>query len=402
LQGSLAGKGDLTGLRHNGFDIVLYATSLDGLKWEKPALGVHEVYGSKNNNVIFDVHSPSVLIDRKAQPEERYKMLGASPEGYRAAVSADGVHWHSPSPDPVLAHHDTITLTQDPRTGEYLAYHKRPANVRGYDRRVVWLSRSRDFVSWSEPELVFTPDETDDAWVTQPNERTEIYNMSVFPHAAGFVGFPAVFRVQRVRPRAELTPGQSPLDGPLDIQLATSVDGREWKRSSPRAAMIPRGAPGAFDAGALLGVSSTLVDAGAETWIYYTAITTGHGGPIPPKRITIGRAEWRRHGFVSLDAGPDGGQLETALLKLETSTLILNADAAQGEITYALCDADGTPLPGFDFADATPLRADATDWVMRWQGEPALPRDRVVKVCLRLMNSRLYSIAPSLDGDPHK
>lgn len=399
-QGSLAGTGDIAGLRHHGFDVVLYATSADGLKWDKPALDVHALEDGTKTNIVFDFHSPSVLVDRFAAPAERYKMLGSAPEGYRAAVSADGIHWREPSADPVLLHHDTITLAQDPRTGEYLAYHKRPADVRGFGRRVVWLSRSRDFRQWGEPELVLVPDEFDDQWVTQPQERTEIYDMSVYPHAAGFIGLPAIFRVQKVRPRNELSPGQSPLDGPLDIQLAASPDGRTWHRVSPRQPLIPRGAPGTFDAGALLGVSSTVVNAGDESWVYYTAISTGHGGPIPPKRITIGRAEWRRDGFVSLDAGPDGGELDTAPLSLCTAGLLLNADAARGEITYALYETDGRPVAGFDFADAVPLRADATAWPMRWNGNPALPQERPVVVRLRLKNTRLYSLAPDPAGVP--
>jgi hypothetical protein len=32
--------------------------------------------------------------------------------------------------------------------------------------------------------------------------------------------------------------------------------------------MIPRGAPGTFDGGTILGLTSTCVDAGDETWIY--------------------------------------------------------------------------------------------------------------------------------------
>jgi hypothetical protein len=393
LLGSLSGRGSIAGLRHDGFDLTLYATSADGLNWEKPDLGRYDYRGSRNNNIIFDVTSPSVLWDRAAtDPASRYKMLGSLPEGYRAAVSADGIVWREPVDMPVLEHVDTITLARDPRTGDYLAYHKRPAEVRGFQRRVVWLSRSADFATWSAPELVLVPDAFDDQWVTQAQERTEIYNMSVYPHAAGFIGFPAMFRVQTERARETLSPGQSPVDGPIDLQLATSPDGRTWHRSNPRTAMVPRGAPGTFDAGALLGCSSTLVHTDKETWLYYTAISTGHGGPLPAKRITIGRAEWRRHGFVSLDAGPDGGEIVTRPLQIGAGALRLNADAARGEVAYALTETDGRAIPGFDFADCTPLRADEVAAPLRWKNGTALPQDRPVVLRLRLKNTRLYSV----------
>lgn len=369
-------------------DRVLYATSQDGVRWTKPSLD------SSGQNAVFGIHSPSVLLDtRESDPAKRYKMLGSKGGGYHAAFSSDGLRWTSYPKNPVLKHSDTITLTQDPATGEYLAYHKRPAKVRNFSRRVVWLSRSRDFQEWTEPELVFAPDEEDDAWAKQPNQRTEVYNMSVFPHAAGFIGLPTIFRVTVARrPKTELTAGQSPDDGPIDVQLATSADGRTWKRTQPRVNVIPRGAPGTFDGGSILGVSSTAVHVGDETWVYYTAMTTTHGGPMPPKRLTIGRAAWRRHGFVSLDAA-GRGRVETKPLRLCAPSLIINADASRGELRVALLEADGRAIAGFGLEDCEPLRADATRWTARWRSGASAPTDRPVRVVVEMNNARLFSVS---------
>lgn len=369
-------------------DRVLYATSQDGVRWTKPALD------SSGQNAVFSIHSPSVLLDtRESDPAKRYKMLGCKGGGYHAAFSADGLRWTSYAKNPVLKYGDTITLTRDPATGEYLAFHKRPVKVRGFGRRVVWLSRSRDFQEWTEPELVFAPDEEDDAWAKQLNQRTEVYNMSVFPHAAGFIGLPAIFRVTVARrPKSELTPGQSPDDGPIDVQFATSSDGRAWKRTQPRANVIPRGAPGAFDGGSILGVSSTAVHVGDETWVYYTAMTTTHGGPMPPKRLTIGRAAWRRHGFASLDAA-ERGRVETKPLRLGTPSLVINADASSGELRVALLEADGRAINGFGLEDCEPLRADATRWTARWRSGASAPTDRLVRVVVEMTKARLFSMS---------
>lgn len=369
-------------------DRVLYATSQDGVRWTKPSLD------SSGQNAVFSIHSPSVLLDlRESDPAKRYKMLGSKGGGYHAAFSADGLRWTSYPKNPVLKFGDTITLTQDPATGEYLAYHKRPAKVRGFGRRVVWLSRSRDFQEWTEPELVFAPDEEDDAWAKQPNQRTEVYNMSVFPHAAGFIGLPTIFRLTAARrPKSELTAGQSPDDGPIDVQLATSADGRTWKRMQPRLNVIPRGAPGTFDGGSILGVSSTAVHVGDETWVYYTAMTTTHGGPMPPKRLSIGRAAWRRHGFVSLDA-TERGRVETKPLRLGAPALIINTDASGGELRVALLEADGRAIAGFGLEDCEPLRTDATRWVARWRSRARVPTDRPVRVVVEMNNARLFSMS---------
>ena len=388
------GKGRVPELRQSGFDLVLYATSTDGVRWQKPSLGQYAFDGSRDNNIVFDLHSPCVLFDPFATaPAERYKMLGAKAHNYHAAYSADGLVWKSAPRTPVLASSDTITLSQNPATGEYLAYHKRPATVRGRGRRVVWLARSRDFQTWTEPELVFTPDSEDDSWATRPGERTEVYNMSVYPHATGFLGLPLIFRVIGEHARDKVGPGQSPTDGPIDVQLATSADGRTWQRTWPRENIIPRGAPGTFDGGAILGVSSTPVHVGDETWVYYTALNTGHGAPMPPKRLTIGRAAWRRHGFVSLDAGPDGGRLETRPVRLAAANLIFNAAVQRGRLRVALREADGSPIAGFDLDDSETLAADATRWAARWTNGKPPPTDRPVRIVIEMTNARLFSIS---------
>lgn len=377
-------------LRTNGYDLTLYATSRDGVSFVKPALGLHSFDGSDANNIVFDLHSPSVLHDqRDPDPARRYKMLGYRSGGYHSATSPDGLHWTpDSSKNGVLTHSDTITLAQDPRTGEYLAYHKRP-DPKG---RSVWLARSRDFIVWSEPERVFGADESDDAWVAAPDQRTEVYNMSVLSHAGGFLGFPAMFRRMRVLAKNEVAAEQSSHDGPLDIQLATSADGRAWRRTVPRLAIIPRGAPGTFDGGAMLGVSNSAVHTESETWMYYTAITTGHGGTIPLKQLTIGRAEWRRHGFASLDADPEGGRIETRLLRFERASLVINADASRGLLRVALLEADGSQIPDRALADCEPLRADSTRWHCHWKNGDGVPIDRPVRLVIEFSSARLFSV----------
>jgi hypothetical protein len=384
-------------LRSGGADPVLYATSKDGVHWNKPALGLHAFDASTQNNIVFELHSPAVLIDQlETDPAKRYKMLGATTKGYRAAYSADGFNWTDYPLNPVLEFADTITLTRDPFTREFLAYHKRPSVVRNYSRRSVWLSRSPDLQTWTKPEMVFVPDATDDEWAAQPGQRTEVYNMSVYPHAGGFLGMPTMFRVMKIYDKSELGPGQSRFDGPIDIHLVTSVDGTAWNRTWPRQNIIPRGAPGTFDAGAILGLSSTLVDSDSETWVYYTAITTGHGGTMPPKRISIGRAEWRLHGFASLDAGPAGGRIETVPLQAARGNLVVNADSSRGKVRVALLEADGRPVEGCSLDDCQPLSSDQLRWTVRW-ARGKMPTDRPVKVVVELQNARLYSLSSAKD-----
>jgi hypothetical protein len=387
-------KPKVEGLRTGKGNFVLYATSKDGIAWDRPHLGQFEFQRSKDNNIIYDFHSPSVLFDpADPEPARRYKMLGSITGAYYSATSPDGLHWAGPK-QPIIKSSDNITLTKDPLTGEYLAFVRMPAKLRGHPRRTVSLSRSSDFITWSKPELVFAPDEQDDAWVTAPGQRTEVNNMAVIPHAAGLLGFPTIFRVTITdRHPAELGHGQSPTDGTLDVQLITSTGGTKWQRTEKREPIIARGAAGSFDAGSIFGVSNTAVHVGDETWIYYTGMTTSHGAPIPPKRIAIGRAEWRRHGFVSLDAGDQPALIETKPLQLSTPNLIVNANASTGEIRAALLEADGRALAGHALEDCTPLKANSVRWAPQWKSGSPIPTHRPVRVLIELRKASLYSLS---------
>ncbi len=372
---------------------LLYATSQDGVHWEKPAMGLYPYKGTRANNIVFKGFAcPSVLLDkRETDPDRRYKMVGSRVEkGYHAATSPDGLHW-TEIPQPIFMYHDTITLCQDPRTGDYLAYHKRHWDHRGFNRRTVWLSRSADFRTWSEPKLVFAPDAEDDAWAKGPKQRTEVYDMTVLPHAAGFLGFPTMFRVTDIFPAKTVKPEQSPTDGHIDVQLVTSADGSHWERTNPRTVVIPNGAPGSFDAGCILNVSSTAATTDRETWLIYTGVSTTHGGTLPPKRMCLGRAVWRRHGFVSLDAA-EAGRVETKSLRLARPALEINADAAGGELRAAVLEADGRPIPGLTADACEPLTADATRHTLRWLTGQKPPTDRPVRLAIALRNARLFSL----------
>ena len=67
-----------------------------------------------------------------------------------------------------------------------------------------------------------------------------------------------------------------------------------------------------------------------EVRLYYTGITTTHGGYLPRKKITIARASWRLDGWVSLDAVETPGTVETTPMPSDGQRLIVNADAARG------------------------------------------------------------------------
>lgn len=375
-----------------GADLVLHATSRDGIHWERSNAGIYKFNGSTANNVVHHFHSPSIVVD-DGDPAKRYKMFGWGRifKGYSTAVSADGIHWQDSPGNPVIRSSDTTTMTRNPATGEFMAYHKWPAEVRGFKRRSIWLATSKDFTNWSKPELVLAPDEQDDEWVAGPKQRTEMYDMSAFPYAGQFLGLVAMFHIQQQKSSEELgkpfsaSEPPSPVDGPIDIQLVTSKDGHRWARSAERKPVIALGAPGSYDAGCILGVSNPVVYKD-EIWVYYTAITTTHGGDLPAKRISIGRASWRLDGFASLHA--KDGFIETVPLPLDGNRVQVNA---RGRVDLEVIGADGRPVAGFAKSDFESLSGDGIRQIARWKGGDRLPQPaKSLRVFLK--NADLFAI----------
>ncbi len=371
-------------------DLVLYAESKDGLDWHKPKLERFTFDGSPGNNIIFDFHSPNVLFEPHDPDENRrYKMLGYSNnkkhKGYCAACSPDGFEWKMLGGKPVIPGGDTITLMKNPLTGDYHAYHKQPKDVRGFSRRTVWLSKSSDFEHWSEPELVFAPDEQDDLWANGDEQRTEFYNMTVFFTGGMFLGLVSVLRVSEIL--KETKRNQSRTDGPVYTELVYSYDGADWRRFPERTAIIPNG-PSSWDAGCILGVSNPVI-AGDEVWAYYTGINTTHGGAMPPKKCVIGRAAWRRDGFVSLTA-TDNGFIETVPVGISGNALILNADASHGRILVELLDQSGRILHGYEKRNCNPVSNNGVAQLVSWKSNLEIPRNRPLRLRFFCDNAELY------------
>ena len=378
---------------YNRLDLVLYATSKDGLHWDRPKLGRYEFDGSKENNIVYPgLHSPSVVYNPDAKPDYRYTLLGYTrkPErGCYALHSADGIHWTLYPENPVVIGGDTCTLTHDPATGRYFVYAKRTEKHRGHERRLVYAASSPDMQDFTEPVLAMAPDATDDALVrAEGGQFAQFYNMSVFPYGGLFLGFVTHFRYSGAPERTG--PVQSPHDGPIDVQLAYSRDGFDWSRCEDRSPVIPNG-PHAYDQGCILGLATAPVFVEDEVWLYYTAITTPHGGFLPEKRITLALAKWRRDGFVSLDAGEEAGIVETVPRNLANKRLTVNADAANGALTVAVLGTDGAPVPGYAHGDCVPLESDSVRHTVRWTEHETLPGSDGLRLQFRFRSTRLYS-----------
>ena len=137
---------------------IHYARSTDGQNWEQPALGLYEVNGSRENNIVCDPEGGHqqrlyhVLYDPSdPDPKRRYKGLFSSSNRYLGTSAGQMLD------APPIPSQDEFQFTYDPFSQQYLATVKQ-GTAWG---RSVFLSTSKDFASFTEPELILHSDETD-------------------------------------------------------------------------------------------------------------------------------------------------------------------------------------------------------------------------------------------------
>lgn len=146
---------------------VCYAYSYDGYDWIFPELGLREVDGNKNNNVLLD-HTDQqfdnffVFKDTNpdCNPQERYKalaeyfILGAMTE-LRAWVSPDGINWTCKGtvlPSSAGTFDSLNTCYYDAEIGKYVMYSRAQLHdENGAMVRAIQRSESEDFYNWSTP-----------------------------------------------------------------------------------------------------------------------------------------------------------------------------------------------------------------------------------------------------------
>jgi len=383
---------------------VLYATSPDGLNWDKPELGIRQWEGSRANNMIFQrphnngiasiIHTPW-----DPDPGKRYKIINYDEEGFWAAYSPDGIHITDAPDNPVFNQGgDVGQFLWDFHRSHYVGYVKNIAHVSGLRRRVVARIASHDIEQWPDPNLVLVPDVIDDRWAEPGTvERTHFYGLSAFNYESMMLGFLWVFRADDV---------EGYFDGPVHTELVASRDGIHWTRQDgERVPMIDVGPPGSWDAGQLYTATQPLV-VDDEIWIYYGGCATGHGSErwvgLDNLDCAIGLATIRKDGFASIDAGREVGRLTTRPLEGLTGRLYLNyACGPGGFIRVELLDRDGYAIPGFRAFECDVLREDSTEELASWAARSDLPRlDGPVRIRFVMRNASLYAFRAGADVRP--
>ena len=408
-----------------------YTTSIDGINWEYPTLGLYEWRGSWENNLAY--HSRLDFIRRRGEknppdieerrfhhiirdqndPDEnrRYKGLFSNSGLQRRypAFSPDGFKWLFPHVDGIYSE-DTSQMIFDNIQNQFVATLKKRTEW----GRSLWLSTSKDFLEWTDPQLVLHTDEIDQInrkerikkavedpdYLSPPTIDSEadyiaqLYMMPLMTYEGIYVGFPLLFN-----PAGPDLPQMNHC-GLNQTELAMSRDLYEWKRVADRSIFLgidPWDGKN-YDT-CQVAVTGAPIVRNNEIWIYYEGARFRGVAESYPEKFrpyfkdmgALELAKLRLDGFVSLTA-KNTGEFLTKPFNVTNETLKINVNASKGQLEVEILDAKTLePLPNLSFSNCDPIRSDNIDTLVTWKGLSLLNYGTPVRASFRLQKSEIYS-----------
>jgi hypothetical protein len=347
---------------------ICYATSEDGITWEKPELGIVQYGHSKANNILWrgggdggehweGPHGSGIFKDlREQDPDRLYKAI-LKGEVLSVAFSADGIDWGSPieCPEADVAGDTHNNAFWAPTLGKYVGITRSWGEKKG--RQVVRIE-SEDFIKWTKAEVVLEG--------ISKNQQT--YAMPVFYYGGVYLGLVAIHDQNADRVWTELT---------------WSPDTREWNRICPGTPLIPCSDKVLdYDYGCVYPCAYP-VFLENEIRLYYGGSDYLHFG-------------WRNGSLCLATLRPDGfagyepefsnkpGVITTSPISYSGSAIKISADVAQdGWVTVSVIDSDGSRIIQSD-----KLTKNVTDGELTF---PEQIRPGTIRLQFELNKAKLYS-----------
>ena len=438
-----SGSDQKTGYVDGYAGYTTYLTSTDGIHWDKPALGVLEIAGRRDHNIVFTGFEP----DTKTQPrqkgvvipnaqryqgkkgwlwsvlkhpnprDESEKYVGLAflmkRVGAHLCTSPDGIHWKrdedspfwqtphdvSGSGDDALLHMIYDRAKQKwviyrrivPEFSERMIAVESDRKWQGVDRynRSYAYAESDDLKVWKNYKFILAMDADD------PPD-TEIYQFAAHKFGDIYVGYMSVFHLERPQR--------------IDIQLATSRDGVNFARVCRGTPFIPNGPLGYFDYMAMCCSQPEPVVLNDTVYVYYAGLNFPHEAIDPPfEQGGVGLATFKRDRFASLETGdfhsgpgdehrtsPARCRMVTKAFTVRHSRLFLNAATwEKGSIRVEALTRDWQPIPGFTEPQALGVQGDALDHPVRWKDNIDVSKlvGKEIRIKFYMTRARMYAMS---------
>ena len=376
--------------------VTCYAESEDGAHWTRPELGIVEVEGSKENNVILPAGRQFCpFIDgRPGVPAaERYKANMEGADGLVGYVSADGIHWklvreEALVPRSLPNHFDSQNVMFWSEAEECYCLYARHMK----QRRSVARCTSRDFRNWSPPVMMAYSD-TGAEIPSQHLYTNQTHPYFRAPHI--YVALPGRFQAGR----RVLTDAQA-------AEIDAHAEGGGVDDISDGVLMTSRSGTTHYDF--TFRESFVRPGIGIRNWTSrnnYPALGVVQTGPnemsmyvqrdYGQETAYLERLTLRLDGFASVSAPYDGGEMVTRLLQFLGRELEINySTSAAGGLRIEVQDAEGKPIPGFTLDDCPEIIGDEIERVVSWRGGSDLSdlAGRAVRLRFVMKDADLFAI----------
>lgn len=346
------------------------ALSTDGIHWNKPELGLFEVAGSRENNVILAhevpvTHNFSPFIDKNpdCKPSEKYKALGGTGEsGLIAFTSPDGILWNKVQESPVFTKgkfdSQNVSFWSESEN-QYVCYFRTWSKVGYNGYRSVGRTTSKDFIHWTEPVQMKFGD--------TPMEHLYTQQTSPYYRAAQiYVAIGARFMPER----QVLSEAQAE---------ALNVNPKYFKDCSDAIIMTTRGGD-SYDRTFM--ESYIRPGIGLQNWVSrsnYPALNVVQTSDTEMSVYVnenyaqptahLKRYSMRIDGFASIHAGYDGGVMTTKPFVFTGRELEINySTSAAGSVKIELQDEDGKPIPGYEEGNCQEIIGNEIKRMVTWNG----------------------------------
>lgn len=387
-------------------EVTCYAESDNGIDWVKPSLGLVDIAGSKENNVLLaramapGNFSPFLDTNPACPSAQRYKAIaGLDPHGLFAYASPDGLQWQRLAEEPVLVSaafaFDSQNVAFWSQIEEcYVLYFRTWKASSSQSFRWISRSTSPDFVHWTEPvemDMGAAPLEHLYTNQTQPYFRA--------PHI--YISLASRFwpdkRVIADADAEALGVPEAYRNDCSDVVLMSSRGGNIYNRNFLESFIRPGRGAGNWVSRTNYAALGIVPTGPAEISIYA-------GRNYAQRAANLTRYSLRLDGFASIIAGYTGGEMLTKPFTFEGDTLSLNyATSAAGSIFVELQDAAGIPLPGLGLGDCLPMVGDEIRGLVKWRGGQDLGalNGRVIRLRFVLKDADIYALQFVNTLDPH-
>lgn len=330
-----------------------YATSVDGLNWAKPNLGLISYGGNTNNNIYLGqgafnpsvVYNPDGAADRKYISIMEQRVGDSGGEDLYLYKSSNGTDWVYVQSVDVGAYAESkeLVLREDGKWVMYYAYGQN-TNARGLAATV---SNTTDFAgTWGAPQIVIP-------YVSATNQ---MYSIGVEKHNELYYGFVSNYNSTTEQ---------------MHMDLYISRDGLSWSLKKDQ--WVPIGTSGAWDDEMILNGKS-LVQEGNDWRFYYSGFAENHAAiTAADSRIGLATVGYERIGYAF------GNGTVTSSSFTPTSDLFINVNPTDYFGVEVLDASDDSVLTGFSINDFDQISTDTYSTEATWNGN-SLPSGSPVKL----------------------